>query len=108
VKATASRDAGRRRSRNESRSLFDNRICSSGESVGLKAHENTFAVIVASATGLCVTLPFTNHATKCHTMPSNFPRNSLKTKKSSTNEVSHFFKGAKTQFRRHESRATIF
>ena len=37
---------------------------SPGESVGLKAHENTFAVIMASAMGFCVTPQLTNHAIK--------------------------------------------
>jgi hypothetical protein len=33
-------------------------------------------------------------------MQSNFPRNSLKTKKSSTHKVSHFFKGGSERFTR--------
>ncbi len=44
----------------ESVPLFENLLCSPGECVGLQAHENKLAVIMASAMGFCVTLPLTN------------------------------------------------
>jgi hypothetical protein len=64
MNATASRDAFCRRSLDESRTLFDNLICGPGESVGLEADENALTVIMASAMGLCMTSPLTNHAIK--------------------------------------------
>src|SRR5271169_1341545 len=46
---------------------------------------------MALAMGLQVVPPLTNHQKKCHTMQSNFSRNSLKAKESGTNKVTHFF-----------------
>jgi len=38
-------------------------------------------------------IPLTQRQIKCHTMPSNFTRKSLKTNDGHPNEVSHFFEG---------------
>ncbi len=46
---------------------------------------------MASAMGLHIVPPLANPQKKCHTVQSNFRRNSLKTKESGTHKVTHFF-----------------